>query len=575
MNYSPTNAGSGSAPIPYNEQDRIDALYDLNILDSEADAELDRITRLVSSHLKTPVAIVALIDKNRQWFKSCIGVEHKETDRDIAFCAHTILHDEIMVVLDATKDERFQQNPLVLGKEHIRFYAGAPLKSESGHNIGTLCVIDTKARASFGEEEQAILNDYAHMVAAILNVKKQVIETEEKTKAKTEFLSHISHELRTPLNAMIGIANILKKKPTLDPHSKSLVGTLSVSADSLLELVNSVLDISAIEARSFTLSEERFAFQKLMDEISSIMGARAAEKGLTFTIDANTLRDKYYEGDKVRLKQVLINLLSNAIKFTDQGLVTLTTNYRMSDDGSSPVIEFQVIDTGFGIPEDKIGKIFERFEQAHDKSHYEGTGLGLAITQEIVQKMGGHIRVESREGFGTKFFVTIPDKSVIKPTKKEKAEISKTIYQVDKVETIVAKPYTDHDNDREYMILVAEDYAANATLIEYILEDFGYNCEIVTNGQGVLDRLEEGGVDLVLMDINMPVLNGMETTIKIRQSENLKHIPIIAMSAHVFEEEKQQCLAAGVDDYITKPLDNDVLFEKMKYHLSEKIKAEA
>ena len=551
------------APVPYNEHDRLEALYKLDVLDSETDDDLDRITKLVSKHLQVPICLVSLIDKNRQWFKACYGVVEKETHRDIAFCAHTILHTDILVVPDTTIDERFKNNPLVTGEHNVRFYAGAPIQSVDGYNLGTLCVLDTEARHDFDSNKQEILKEYSLIVANILNNKKQIIQVEDATKAKSEFLSHISHELRTPLNVVTGIANILKNKTCLDAHSKSLVGTLSVSADSLVELVNSVLDISAIEARSFTLSEERFSFQNLLDEIGSIMGARAKDKGLTFIVDGESLKNTFYNGDKLRLKQVLINLLGNAIKFTEKGLVTLTANYAVSSDSKVGMIEFQVIDTGIGIQENKLDKIFGRFEQAHNKSHYEGTGLGLTISKEIIEKMNGTIHVESREGFGTKFFVTIPDKSVAKPKKDMNEGSLKQNNDLNSVTTRKTK------SSCEFIILVAEDYAANATLIDYILKDFGYNCEVVSNGQAVLDRLSEENFDLILMDINMPVLNGIETTKIIRETPQYKHIPIIAMSAHVFDKERRECMDAGVDDYITKPLDNDVLYEKLKQHLSE------
>ena len=235
---------------------------------------------------------------------------------------------------------------------------------------------------------------------------------------------------------------------------------------------------------------------------------------------------------------------------------------KTSSENSDPIIEFQIIDTGIGIPVDKQNIVFERFQQAHDSSHYEGTGLGLAITKDIVEKMNGKISFESREGFGTKFFVTIPDTSQAKPLKKDYSA---------SIPANVANYNDEKEKNRalEYHILVAEDYGPNATLIEYILYDYGYNSTIVTNGQAVLDVLEKQQVDMILMDINMPTLNGIETTYQIREKEKYKHLPIIAMSAHVFEKEKQDCFNAGMNEYVTKPLDNDLLYEKIKSLLPE------
>ena len=323
------------------------------------------------------------------------------------------------------------------------------------------------------------------------------------------------------------------------------------SSNSLLELINSVLDISSIEARNFALTKERFSFSHLFEEINSIMGARATDKGISFMMDYTALDGMYYEGDKLRIRQILLNLINNAIKFTENGAVTLNAGYKASAKNCDKNdIEFQVIDSGIGIPEEKIDIIFNKYEQINNSDKYDGTGLGLPIVKELVDRMGGSIDVESVQGFGSKFFVCLPDNSVVKPTR-------------------VVEDKADEKSLKNYSILVAEDHTPNVLVLEYILENFGYNAKFVSNGKQVLEEIQKNNYDLILMDINMPEMNGVDATKEIRKLNDSKSmVPIIGMSAHVFDKEKKKCLEAGMNDYVTKPIDTPLLYETINKYIS-------
>lgn len=392
-------------PIPSNELERLENLSLQAILDTGSEADFDRITAIAKSLFDVPLALITFIDKDRQWFKSCIGVDASETTRDVAFCAHAIMSEDVLVCLDARKDNRFKKNPFVTGETNVRFYAGAPIMSPEGFVLGTVCILDIKPRKKFDEVDIENLRHMSVLVSMLLGQRKQSRLSEDKNLAKTEFLNHITHELRTPLNTIVGISNILKNKTVIEERDFKLFKTLSYSADSLMELINTVLDINAIETRDFKLNVDKFFLPQVLDEIENIMKQRAEEKNIDFVLDISSLEDQIMDSDKIRLKQILLNIIGNAIKFTDNGMVMLKVSTCKNGE-----VEFQIIDTGVGIAEDKIEFIFGKYNQAHgEKSIYQGTGLGLNIAKDLIEKLGGKIRVTSKEGMGSTFTVNLPN----------------------------------------------------------------------------------------------------------------------------------------------------------------------
>ena len=528
------------------EQDRLKELRGLNLFDVENDPDFNNVIRLVKETFSVPVVLVSIVEEDEQIFKACIGVDVDKTDRDSSFCSFAIHQNDVFIVNDTFKDANFKHNRLVTGEPKIRFYAGYPLFFEEKEAIGTLCIIDTKPRKKFNDADIKKLSDFGEIIKSLIRLKQKKLSLEDSNNVKNKFLSHVAHEIRTPTGAISGLTKILQGQ-VFDPKLKNLVNTIATASNSLLDLVNTVLDLGTMENKNFKLSQERFSFTQLFDEIISITKVKASEKNLSLNLKISILEGRYYEGDKTRLKQIFVNLINNAIKFTDTGAILVVANYKLNpNDNCKNEIEFQVIDTGIGISKDNLDQIFEKYYQANSNgSYYEGTGLGLSITKELVEKMDGSIRVESSPGFGSKFFVSIPDKSLSKPhsIRDDLGDNSKT--------------------DRSFRILVAEDYEPNAFLIENILFDYGLDCVVVENGQKAIDMLKADQFDAVLMDINMPVLGGIEATKTIKQDKKLSKIPIIGLSAHVSKEGKQECLSAGMDDYISKPINTSELYAKI------------
>lgn len=385
---------------------RLAVLREHDILDTPPEAAFDRITALTADLFDAPIVAVSLIDSDRQWFKSAIGLDVRETPRDQAFCDYTIRAAEVMVVPDAEKDERFRDNPLVRGDPLIRFYAGAPLKMASGVNLGALCIIDRKPRPPLTDGEKRRLSVLAQIVVNEMEFRLTAehlqlarLEAEAANRAKTEFLANMSHEVRTPLTAIIGFAGILGASKTLGDPERRFVDRISSASQNLLTIVNDVLDLAKLESGELDLHVEPVDPVQVIAEAMDLVGAQAEAKGLTLALRATEAVPRV-AADAPRLRQVMLNLLSNAVKFTEKGGVTVTLS-TLEGDG----VEIAVADTGIGIPQDRLSQIFERFVQADSSISrtFGGTGLGLAISQRLARNMGGAITVTSTPGEGSVF----------------------------------------------------------------------------------------------------------------------------------------------------------------------------
>lgn len=375
-------------------------------------------------------------------------------------------------------------------------------------------------------------------------------QAEEANKAKSVFIANMSHEIRTPLNAIIGFSKLLNGVQLSDKES-DYVYSIQTSSLYLQALINDILDISKIEADRMELEQVEFNLYEIIHEVQDIISVQAKEKDLSLEIEIDDEIGNALIGDPVRLRQIIINLSGNAIKFTESGFVMIRANILQNLEDSF-VIRFSVKDTGIGISTKNKEKIFSAFGQADSSTtrKYGGTGLGLTISNHLVQLMGAErINVESKEGIGSTFYFDLKFSKGKKLTKDEK-NLEKKV----KDEKILSSTV-------KYKMLVVDDNPFNVKLAQEILRLAGHESKSASNGQEAVDMIREEEFDVVLMDVQMPVMNGLEATKAIR---NLGvTVPIIAVTASTQKGDMDECIAAGMNDYTTKPIDIQVLLEKI------------
>lgn len=398
-----------AAPLPADEEARLAELHRSSILDTEADPAFDRVTRLAAAMFGTPIALVSFVDENRQWFKSCVGVEITESPRETSFCAHALDRSEVLVIQDATADPRFADNALVTGETHIRFYAGAPLRTRNGLALGTLCILDTEPHADeFGPEQQQHLADLAAIVIDELELRSAagaLVEArnaaEQANDAKSQMLSFISHEMGGPLTTIYGFSDLLERVD-LDEGPRDMVVSIRRAAEHLHAVVQDLLDIARLEKGELRLDLDDVDLGVLAAEVVADAGPHADSLGISVTADLDG-SSVVAAGDPVRLRQVVSNLVSNATKYNRPGgSVTVATAL---DDGAATIT---VADTGIGISAAEIDTMFDAFVRLESGKDRKGVGLGLALVRQLVERMGGTISVTSTVGEGSRFEVSLP-----------------------------------------------------------------------------------------------------------------------------------------------------------------------
>ncbi|WP_165917144.1 ATP-binding protein [Flaviaesturariibacter aridisoli] len=365
---------------------------------------------------------------------------------------------------------------------------------------------------------------------------------------KEQFLANMSHEIRTPMNAILGFTNLLRRS-TLSPQQTQYVDYIYSSSQNLLTLINDILDLSKIEAGMMHIEQTPFSLSGLVGSVQVMFEEKARAKGLQFTINVEPSIHDTLSGDPVRLTQVLINLLSNAVKFTERGFVHFEVS-ALTQAEDQVVLQFRIKDSGVGIPPGKLNSIFDRFQQAEAETtrKFGGTGLGLAIVRQLIDLQGGHIHVDSEVGKGSEFLVRLPFRPIH----------NVTVAPVRAVDTV--------QNPIQGMrILVAEDNQMNQQLIRHLMRQWGLDYLLVNNGREAVEALRQEPFAAVLMDIQMPEMDGYDATQAIR-GELRSEVPIIAMTAHAMTGEKERCLSFGMNDYISKPIKEQELYTILQQH---------
>ncbi|MDV6330203.1 ATP-binding protein [Asticcacaulis sp. 201] len=356
--------------------------------------------------------------------------------------------------------------------------------------------------------------------------------------AKSEFLANMSHEIRTPMNAILGLSTILSRSTPLTPNQRKYIETLGTSGESLLMLINDLLDISKIEASGIEIERMPFRLDTLLEDIVSVASVRATEKTLDLHLHIGNIRDKWFIGDPNRIRQIVMNLCSNAIKFTEQGAITMES---VQHDGDGVVIT--VADTGIGIAPEKLTKIFDKFTQADNtiSRKFGGTGLGLTISKTLAELMDGSLAVISTPDTGSCFTLYLP-------LAETTSEAAVATFREDS-----APPVAVPGKGR---VLLVEDYPPNVLVAKTFLEMFGYDVDLADSGVAAVEKADKTVYAAILMDIQMPEMDGFEATRVIRAGKRAainRRTPIIGMTAHALDNIREKCLDAGMTEYISKP----------------------
>jgi signal transduction histidine kinase/CheY-like chemotaxis protein len=379
-------------------------------------------------------------------------------------------------------------------------------------------------------------------------------KAETANRAKSVFLANMSHELRTPLNAILGFSKLMRDDASVSAEHRPTLDIINRSGEHLLDIINNVLDMSKIEAGRTTVENMAFDLNTMMRDIANLMRQRAEAKGLQLTLEMAEEVPCVIKTDESKLRQVVLNLVGNAVKFTSQGGVGLRLTTRPLGESHRVTLVIEVEDTGGGIAAEDQQRIFEPFTQLGKKSGQKGTGLGLTITRQFVELMGGVIHVESELGAGSKFHVEVPV---------EPAEAS-MVGPAGARETRVARLAPGQP---EYRILIVEDQAENWQLLKQLLEQAGFQVRVAENGAEGVETFQSWRPHFIWMDWRMPVMDGLEATRRIRALDGGRDVKIVALSASVLKEDREQVLTAGADDFVPKPIQFSRIYDCMAKHL--------
>ncbi|MDH3662202.1 MAG: response regulator [Alphaproteobacteria bacterium] len=544
------------------------SLEDLELLDAPPEDTFDNLTTLAQMALRTPVTLMSIvdIDGDRQFFKSQLGLPEpwaslRQTPLSHSFCKHVVRTCAPLVVENAGEHPLVCDNGAVLDL-NVNAYLGVPIFAQDNPPVGALCAIDTKARP-WTENDILTLKRFASCISDAIQLKAALkisdglaaernaalVAAERAAGAKARFLALMSHEIRTPLNGVLGTLGLLREMPMPDDQ-RALVRTASESGEFLLGLLNDILDFSKLEAGQLQMEEAPCDITQILDGAAALYKAQIESKGLRLTVDIRPDVPQCIKADAGRIRQIILNYLSNAIKFTTDGEVALRVETRPQDD-SRVGLCFSVQDSGIGIPPDKATRLFNDFQQIDETiaRRFGGTGLGLSIIKLLAKQMDGEVWFESVVGQGSKFYFAAPFEVAEETAKASSgAEPDRSVHLI-------------RDKLR---VLLVEDNRTNQMVAKATLQRLGCNVDVAGNGLEAVEAVVSRPYDVVLMDVNMPELDGLEATRRIRRRADIPaSLPIIALTANAMAEDRTVCIDAGMNDFVTKPIDKNVIAQKI------------
>jgi signal transduction histidine kinase/DNA-binding NarL/FixJ family response regulator len=563
---------------------RLRVLRETGLLDSAPERAFDRLTAIAARALKAPIAIVTLVDRERQFFKSLFDPAHRlggatQGPLSHSFCKHVVATGEQLVIDDTRVNPLTAKNPAINDSD-VLAYAGMPLRMAGGSVLGALCAVDHSVR-HWTPEQIEILSDLAAAVMTeieLRGINERLVETtkraeqlaaqaEEASRAKSSFLAHMSHEIRTPLTSILGYTDLLVLPNTGPSDRHDFVQVIHRNAEHLLAVINDILDVSKIEAGHLEAEAVATDLPQLIADVFVLMKERASTKSLVLDARIEQPIPQRITTDPLRLRQILINLLGNAIKFTQRGSVTLIVSRIVRNAGTPEMLALAVRDTGIGMSPEQMGRLFKPFTQA-DTSHtrvFGGTGLGLTISRSLANVLGGDVTVQSTPGRGSIFTATIPLHPVAG------AEWVDRLPRTNAIPT--AARLTDYLSGLSGRVLLAEDGPDNQRLIAAYLRKAGATVQIVENGRAAVEAASRQLFDLILMDCQMPGLDGYSATRELRSHGYSG--PIVALTANAMSHDRAAALAAGSDDFLTKPIDVESFMRVARHYLSAAAQGEA
>ena len=553
---------SKEGPALLAEAARLAAIATLDL--DELKPTFERVGRLARAFTNLDLGDVVMVGAKRSWHAS-VGPDwtDEQVCEDQSFSEVVVHDDALLWVTNALEDRRFCDHPNVAGAQGVRFYAGAPIRLADGQPIGVVCVAAGEPRP-YDQRLADVLIDLAAIASnecsrhhAQRDLVKFAGEAEAANKAKSEFLANMSHEIRTPLNGVMGIAGALAKTSLTAPQAE-MVELIETSAQTLEALLTDILDLARIEAGRLEIRPEPFDLVTSVNACAALFEASAQAKDLALIVEMEPYAHGSFEGDGPRIRQILTNLLGNAVKFTSQGEVKLLVAARR--DETSTHLTFTVSDTGIGFDEDTRQRLFGRFQQADGSitRQYGGTGLGLAISRTLAEAMGGDLTAPAVPGHGATFVLSLE-----LPRRHGAVEM-----------------WGDHEAGQAeetaldaMRVLLAEDHPTNRRVVELILGAAGVDLISVENGAEAVDEAARSHFDLILMDMQMPVMDGLTAIAAIRRREAKLHrrTPIYTLTANAMPEHAEASARAGADGHVTKPITAERLLHVVEMVWSEKV----